>query len=191
MSVLHCCIHCCCLKQILISRMRTWSQIMKHVLYVFVNRNIFEQLNSLWTVYFFQKSRRPYRPKWKHKHINTWWLMHTKGNKRKQNRNLTWKVITSFNITLNITIIALWTHFLDIILYYILEEHISFQYISIFSKLDSRDRDFSCVRWTYIDMYYFIFRIWSFIKETCLHRLGARQTLAHPLKQHLATPGQS
>ena len=42
-------------------------------------------VDTVWTVYFIQKPES-HRPKWKHKHINTWWLIHTKhtqGNKIK------------------------------------------------------------------------------------------------------------
>ena len=40
---------------------------------------VFHSLNSI-----FIQNPEGHRPKWKHKHINTWWLMHTKhikGNK--------------------------------------------------------------------------------------------------------------
>jgi len=46
------------------------------------------KMNS-WTVYFIQNPEG-HRPKWKHKHINTWWLIHTthtQGNKLLGNEN--------------------------------------------------------------------------------------------------------
>ena len=58
---------------------------------------VFHSLNS-----FVIQNPEGHRPKWKHKHINTWWLMHTKHTKGNKIEN-TWKVITWFNISLIIT----------------------------------------------------------------------------------------
>ena len=96
--------------------------------------NMILAINSwtVWTVYYIQNPEGQI-PKCKHKHINTWWLLHTKHTKGNKIED-TWTVITWFNISLIITVhthhtnILALTIRLDIILYDIIY-YINYAYI--------------------------------------------------------------